>query len=230
MNMMLDIIGSMVIRGSIVLMTFYLMINLQNALYKKTAVAIVKQKTVVPAQVLTDDLRLAGYGPTTSKDFAIAKSDEMQFSADINGDSTSLIWNEATSSYVSTVNADYQSGNIPEIIHYYLGAAPAGSTHRVLYRQINAATPLELARDVDSVYFTYYNVFGTSVSGLNVSGIKSVKISLVMASAEKLADEITTAPRRGGLYTGKHTVDTTSFYKTEYVKAYWERTLFPQNL
>ena len=210
MSIMLDIIGSMIIRGSIVLMTLYLSISLQNALYKKTMVAVVKQKTVVPAQVLTDDIRLAGYGPTgTTKIFATATSQDMMFTADIDDDGAT------------------------ETVRYYLSAAYTGSTHKSLLREVSSISggaAYELARDVDSLYFTYYNVNGTSVSGVNVAGIKSVKVSLVMASAAKLADEITAAPRASGLYTGKHTVDTTSLYTTEYVKAYWERTLFPQNL
>ena len=210
MSIMLDIIGSMIIRGSIVLMTLYLSISLQNALYKKTMIAATKQKTVIPAQLLTDDIRLAGYGPTgTTKVFATASSQDMKFTADVDND------------------------GVVETVRYYLGSAYTGSTHKSLLREVSSISggaAFEVARDVDSLYFTYYNTNGTSVSGVNVAGIKSVKVSLVMASASKLADEITAAPRQGGIYTGKHTVDTTSFYKTEYVKTYWERTLFPQNL
>ena len=66
MSTMLDIIGSMVIRGAIVLMTLYLSVGLQSA-YTYSRRRVMKQKTVVPAEVLTDDIRLAGYGPTGTK-------------------------------------------------------------------------------------------------------------------------------------------------------------------
>ena len=49
MSTMLDIIGSMIIRGAIVLMTLYLSVGLQNAYTYKSTLYIVKQKTVVPA-------------------------------------------------------------------------------------------------------------------------------------------------------------------------------------
>ncbi len=210
MSVMLDIIGSMVIRGAIVLMTLYLSVGLQSAYTYKSTLYIVKQKTVVPAEVLTDDIRLAGYGPTTSKIFATATPEAMQFYADINNDS------------------------IPETVHYYLGTAYGGSNHRSLYREvssINGGAPFELARDVDSLCFTYYDSYGNTVSGSNVSGIKSIKVSLVMESSAQMADEITTAPTSSGLYSHEDTANTgTTNFPTKYVRAFWERTVFPQNL
>ncbi len=74
MSVMLDIIGSMVIRGAIVLMTLYLSVGLQNAYTYKRALYIVKQKTVVPAEILTDDIRLAGFGPPDIKKFSTQPS------------------------------------------------------------------------------------------------------------------------------------------------------------
>ena len=210
MSVMLDIIGSMVIRGAIVLMTLYLSVSLQSAYTYKNTLYTVKQKTVIPAQVLTDDIRLAGYGPTTSKIFTTAMSQAMQFSADINNDS------------------------VAETVHYYLGPTYTGSTHRSLYREvssINGGAPYELARDVDSLCFTYYDVYGNTLSGSNVSGIKSIKVSLVMESNAEVADEITTAPSASGLYSKEVSTDTvTANFGTKYVRAFWERTVFPQNL
>jgi len=210
MSVMLDIIGSMVIRGAIVLMTLYLSVGLQSAYTYKSTLYIVKQKTVVPAEILTDDIRLAGYGPTTSKVFDTAQSQAIQFHADINNDS------------------------IPETVYYFLGPTYTGSIHRSLFRavsSINGGTPFELARDVDSLCFTYYDVYGNTLSGSNVWGIKSIKVSLVMESSGQVADEITTAPAGPGLYTNQPPVDnTTTNFPTKYVRAFWERTVFPQNL
>lgn len=194
MATMIDIIGSTIIRGAIVLIILNLNISLNNALSQKTVRAALKQKTVVPAQVLTDDIRLAGYnqpynpGPPF-KPFAIAKSDEIQFLADLDSDSTA------------------------DVVHYYLGAAPSGSTHRVLYRQLNGGASFELARDVISLTFTYYNSFGSTIApGLNKTGIKSISVKLKIESSVQATEGIGT--------------DNTARYET----AYWERTLFPQNL
>jgi hypothetical protein len=195
MGVMIDIIGSTIIRGAIVLVILNINVSLNNSLTQKTVRAALKQKTVVPAQILTDDIRLAGYNQpfspvgTTLKPFAIAKADEIQFLADLNSDSTT------------------------DVVRYYLGAAPVGSTHRVLYRQLNGGTSFELARDVISLTFTYYNSVGFTIApGINKSGIKSISIKLKIESNIQVTEGIGT--------------DNTARYET----AYWERTLFPQNL
>jgi hypothetical protein len=188
MGVMIDIIGSTIIRGVIVLVILNLNVSLNNALAEKTARAIVKQKTVVPAQVITDDLRSAGYN-MVQKTFPIAKADEV------------------------TINTDFDNDGIAETVHYYLGAAPAGSTHRILYRQLNGGTSFELARDVDSLVFKYYDFNGATLApGLNVNYIKSIYVRLVIESNAQVSEGIGT--------------DSTP----KYVKAYWERTIFPYNL
>lgn len=191
MGVMIDIIGSTIIRGVIVLVILSLNISLNNALSQKTVRAALKQKTVVPAQILTDDIRLAGYNQPTfpPKAFAIAKADEVTFTADLDDD------------------------GVTETVHYYLGAAPAGSTHRVLYRQRNGGAPFELARDVISLTFTYYTSSGATIlPGTNRTGIKSISIQLKMASSVQVTEGIGT--------------DNTARDET----AYWERTVFPQNM
>ena len=91
--------------------------------------------------MLTDDIRLAGYGPTgTTKTFDTAMSQAMAFTADINND------------------------GVADFVHYYLGSAYSGSTHRSLYKVscINGGSAYELARDVDSLCFTYYDSLGNT--------------------------------------------------------------------
>jgi hypothetical protein len=191
MGVMIDIIGSTIIRGAIVLVILNLSVSLNNALSQKTVRAALKQKMVVPAQILTDDIRLAGYNQPAfpPKSFAIAKADEIQFVADLNSDSTT------------------------DVVHYYLGAPPTGSTHRVLYRQLNGGASFELARDVDSLIFTYYTSTGAAIlPGTNRSGIKSISIKLVIESNIQAIEGIGN--------------DNTARYE----KAYWERTIFPQNM
>jgi hypothetical protein len=189
MGVMIDIIGSTIIRGAIVLVILNINVSLNNSLTQKTVRAALKQKTVVPAQILTDDIRLAGYNQTAPKVFAIAKSDEIQFLADLESDSTT------------------------DVVRYYLGAAPVGSTHRVLYRQLNGGASFELARDVISLTFTYFNSVGATIApGTNKLGIKSISIKLKIESNIQVTEGIGT--------------DNTARYET----AYWERTLFPQNL
>jgi len=204
MGVMIDIIGSTIIRGAIVLVILNLNISLNNALSDKTVRAALKQKTVVPAQILTDDIRLAGYGPTTSKKFYKAQLSEIEFDAVLNP--------------VDTYDPDPYLGvhtdPAPSRVHYYLGAAgPEIPPHRVLYRQLNGGAPFELARDVVSLTFTYYNSVGNTIAaGNDKLGIKSISIKLKIASNAQVIEGIGT--------------DNTAKYET----AYWERTIFPQNL
>lgn len=195
MGVMIDIIGSTIIRGAIILVILNLNVSLNNALSQKTVRAALKQKTVVPAQILTDDIRLAGYnqpGPPSfsPKALAIADTSEIKFLADLNSDSTT------------------------DIVHYYLGAADPVSKHRVLCRQLNnAVTPDTLARDVISLRFTYYNSSGGTIPpGTNRTLIKSISIKLTIESNIQVTE---------GIGTGN---------SARYERAYWERTIFPQNL
>ncbi len=189
MGVMIDIIGSTIIRGAIILVILNLNVSLNNALSQKTVRAALKQKMVVPAQILTDDIRLAGYNQSGSKVFPMARANEIQFLADLNSDSTA------------------------DIVHYYLGAAPAGSTHRVLYRQLNLGASFALASDVVSLSFFYYSSLGSAISpGDNKLGIKFISVKLKIESNTQVIE---------GVGTGN-----TARYET----AYWERTIFPQNL
>jgi hypothetical protein len=189
MGVMIDIIGSTIIRGVIVLVILSLNVSLNNALTQKTVQAALKLKMLVPTQVLTDDMMLAGYNQGTTKVFPMARANETQFVADLNNDGTA------------------------DIVHYYLGAAPAGSTHRVLYRQLNLGTSFELARDVISLTFSYYSSLGSPIiPGDNKLGIKSISIKLKIESNIQAIE---------GIGTGN-----TANYET----AYWERTIFPQNM
>jgi len=198
----------MIVRGAIMLTFLYLTINLQNALYEKTIYAAVKQKAVIPAQILTDDIRLAGYGSATSKTFPIAYAQAIEFYADVNNDSSA------------------------EWLYYYLGSAYAGTNHKSLFRVRNGGAPYELARDVDSLSFTYYDNTGTAIApGLNVSGIKSIKVWLSLESNAQTTDIMTSGRPSKGLYSTNKSTDTvSSAFATHYVRAVWERVIFPENL
>ena len=193
MGVMIDIIGSTIIRGVIVLVILNLNVSLNNALSQKTVRAALKQKTVVPAQILTDDIRLAGFNQAAPKTFAVADTSEIKFLADLNNDGST------------------------DIVRYYLGAAPTGSTHRVLYRQLNNGASFELARDVISLKFTYYNSLAGTITP-HASGwpptanIKSISIKLVIEANAQTTE---------GIGTGN---------TASYERAYWEQTIFPQNL
>lgn len=81
MGVIFDILGSFVVRAAIVVTILNLMITLNEALYKKTDQAFLNEVIAAPAQLITEDLKLAGY--SASNTFPIAYVNEMSFLADI---------------------------------------------------------------------------------------------------------------------------------------------------
>jgi hypothetical protein len=158
MGTMLDVIGSIVIRGAIMLAVLNLTIQMNSALYQKTALAAARQATVIPAQIMYGDIYLAGYNDPT-KMFGKAKPNEIVFYADID------------------------TNGVADTVHYYLGS---GSSANILYRQvssINSNRAALIAHNVISMTFDYYNIDGSSAtqsSTVNVGGVKSIKLKLTI--------------------------------------------------
>jgi hypothetical protein len=161
MNVILDIIGSFVIRGMIVLIVLTAMVSLNNSLFRQTERVALNDLVTNTSETIYNDFSLAGYGASTSKVFNKADSIEAIFSADLDNDGTA------------------------ETVRYYLGAGAAGS-HRILYRTLNAGTPFEIARDVILIRFYYYSATNVSLTGTTVSGIKSINVSLTIESNHQL--------------------------------------------
>ncbi|MCX6136683.1 MAG: hypothetical protein NTV54_04205 [Ignavibacteriales bacterium] len=79
MGTVFDIIGSTLIRGAIMLAMINLTVQMNEALFKKTTLAASRQASVIPAQILYNDLYSAGYGVAYPKTIATAKSNEILF-------------------------------------------------------------------------------------------------------------------------------------------------------
>ncbi len=201
MAVILDILGSFVIRAAIVVVILNLMINLHQELSKNTEriylntslygsgdTTLAKYKFLGGvSQVIASDIKLAGFG--ASKIFATAQSNDVSFYADTGNAGTS------------------------QTIRYYISPTSPATAHKILYRTVDAGTPLEVARDVITFNLLYYKVDGTLASyGINVSGIKSIYITLVMES------NMTEQTYQGALN------DTLA------LQAKWERLFFPENL
>ena len=187
MAVMLDIIGSFVIRAAVVLIILTTMVNLSNSLYRQSERVALETLVTGAGETISNDLSLAGYR-SASKLFLTADSVQTRFYADLNDDGA------------------------VEIVRYYLSAGASGS-HRILYRSLNGGTAFEIARDVVLLQFTHYSVTGSSLTGTNVSGVKSVRISLTIESNHKLRS----------FYSGR--TDT-----LQYQKATWQGYVFPENL
>lgn len=158
MGVIIDIIGMLVIRASIIAIILNLMVNLHEALYKYTERNYLNNTLTGAAQTISADLKLAGYN-SANKRFPVAKTNDMSFRADTENDST------------------------VDVVRYYLN--PTTGTNKVLYRTVNSGTAMQVARDVDSFYVYYYRANGanaTSGSTTNVNNIKSVYVKLKITS------------------------------------------------
>ncbi|MGH2569432.1 MAG: hypothetical protein ACRDGA_13925 [Bacteroidota bacterium] len=87
MNIILDIVGSLAIRGAIVLVVLQLNVSLHQTLYLKTATANVRGNLATMVSIIEADVRQAGYG-VTGTTFLTIDSDDVEFLADLNNDGT----------------------------------------------------------------------------------------------------------------------------------------------
>ncbi len=161
MGVILDIVFSFVIRAMIVLIVLTAMISLNNSLFRQTDRVALNDFVRGAAETIENDISLAGYGPSTPKEFTVADSIETEFSADLNND------------------------GMAETVRYYLGSGASGS-HRILYRTLNSGADFEIARDVILLRFTYYSATSAPLSGTGISGVKSIKVQLTIESNHSL--------------------------------------------
>jgi hypothetical protein len=78
----LDLIGATIIRGGIVLILLRLTLSMQEVLYERTEKAAMERNLSTVTEVLSYDLRQAGYG-VTGMPISIRDSSRVKFAADI---------------------------------------------------------------------------------------------------------------------------------------------------
>lgn len=162
MGVVIDIIGSFIVRAAIVGMILQLMITLSDALYRNTERQALNEEASNITQIISSDLKLAGYGSNTVKQFPIASASDMQFRTDLNND------------------------GIAETVRYYLGS---GSNNTTLYRTWaypSFSQTLEVARDVSRFRVNYYTISGTPTNSTGISVIKSVLVTIEIDAKSKL--------------------------------------------
>jgi len=172
MGAMLDIIGSLAIRGVILTLIINLIITLRDAQYERTSVATTGQNLSVAARIMEKDLKYAGYNAADSIDvFLIADSQQVEFLGDVDNDSTL------------------------DIVNYQIVANPSGEVDsKVIARTLNSAFPLYIANGPVSMKIMYYDAAGTSTSTL--SNISSLSVLLSMKNNYPIDDTLFATIRR----------------------------------
>lgn len=187
MGVIFDILGSFVVRAAIVAVMLNLMLSLHEQLQKKNEQAYMNEVMAAPALTIVSDLKLAGYNSSSSND------------------STKMF--PVASANEMQFFADTDENGSSELIRYYVN-------NGILYRTVNGANALELARSVTAFQLTYYFASGFATApGINVWGIKSIDVRLQMQSAS-----LGVTSRFSG-------VSDSTLYTVE-----WREHVFPKNL
>lgn len=171
----LDIIQSYFIKGMIILIIVQVTLLLQDTLYEKAEKSVVEQELSTASYTFSSDFRQIGYN-VSSIPFILTDTSAITFLGDFDNNGT------------------------PDQVKYYL--TPADSPKYILYRVMNAGTPLPIGRHITQFRLYYYDSLGQVT--LNKASIKSVLVTMQMQS--------------------------NSYINGTYPKAAWQAQIFPPNL
>jgi hypothetical protein len=163
MTVFLDILGSWILRISLIAIMLSLIVNMNSVVYQSNQRSAAKRFIATADSVIYSDLNEAGQG-VSGTTFVTATSNEMQFYGDINNYSG--------------------SGGLVETIRYYTVAVPpanlGNATTYKLYRYVNnenGGAALLLGSNFVTVKFTYYDKTGAVTATL--ANIVAVRVKLV---------------------------------------------------
>jgi hypothetical protein len=162
MTIFLDLLGSWVIRASLITVMLTLTVNMNNALYQSNQQATAKRLIVAVDSIIYSDLNMAGYTPYG--------------------------WTPPSSAFDLTTNdstlyfyGDLNNGGIPETVRYWVSFDNSTGL-RKLYRYVNnenGGKDLLLGKNFTKVTFLYYDASGAPTS--TPAKIASVRVQLAAA-------------------------------------------------
>lgn len=144
-NVILDIMGSMIIGGILLMTLFRMSDRATESTYNKTGDLIIQQNIATVVRTLEYDFRKIGYCaewtkiPNPSKSIIFADKDKVKFLTDVDRD-----------------------GEV-DTMYYYIGPASeliytANPRDRFLYRVVNNEKPVKVNLGVTQFDLVYYNV------------------------------------------------------------------------
>lgn len=151
MSVFLDLIGSWIVRASLIAVMLTLTVNMNNALYLSTQEVNAKALVSVVDSVIYADVNAAGYNvssPVPSNTFYSFSATNLSFYADLPG------------------------GVTPDLIKYTTVYDATTKLYK-LYRQVNSGTNALLG-SYSNVTFKYYNAGGVETASANA--IKQVRV------------------------------------------------------
>lgn len=173
MGAIIDIVGSLALRGVIIALVMNLILTLRDAEYERTSVAAATQNVATAARVIERDLKCAGYyvQDTVLTAFLIATSEHVQFRGAMKNDST-----------INTIDIR-------------IADDPSGETgSKVIARSIDSGLPLYLARGSVTMSIEYYDSLGVTTSTLN--DIMSISVLLSQKNEYSMTDTLSSTIKK----------------------------------
>lgn len=174
MSIALDLIGSAVLMGTLMLSILGININMANERAASTAEFHVQTELIQLGRIIEFDLYKIGYDIASNRKIITADTSRIKFKTNL--------WNVA--------------GKI-DSVEYILGSLVTGSENprdRVLTRYENI-TGVLINYSITRFVLSYYNkrdsLLATPVTGNNLDSIKSIKIYLTLESPEPLGFDST---------------------------------------
>ena len=167
MNVILDLVGSAIIGGILLLMIFNAKIYQTNSRFASDSELQMQQNARTLADIVSYDLRKIGYECKTNP-FLQADSEHVSFYADMNRDGTQ------------------------DVVTYFLSdtskaQATPNPNDRVLMRIVNSDTIAGPSLGLTKLKFSYFNQVGVPVTDFNQ--IAFIKAELWVESAEPVNNE-----------------------------------------
>lgn len=154
MSVFLDLIGSWIIRASLIAVMLTLSVNMNNALYQSTQQVNAKALVSVVDSVIYADVNAAGYNvtaPAPSNTFTDFTATRLEFNADLPG------------------------GVTPDLIKYTTVYSEPTKLYK-LYRRVNSGTNMLLGSDYSTIKFQYYDASGVETAV--AANIRQVRVKV----------------------------------------------------
>jgi hypothetical protein len=172
-NVILDIMGSIIIGGILLVTLFRMSDRATESTYNKTGDLTTQQNIAAVVGVLEYDFRKIGYCadwtkiPNPAKSIVFADKDKVKYLTDVDRNGT-----------VDTMS--YYIGPTSELIY------TANPRDRFLYRVINNEKPVKVNLGVTQFSLVYYNVFKDVIPApvVNPGEIYTIQISVAVEDVE----------------------------------------------
>lgn len=181
-NVILDILGSTVVGGILMLSLFRINDSVAENTYTGNGELIAQQNLATVVQILEADFRRIGYCADWQKI-------PVPTQAILQADSTSI-------RYLTDVDSD---GNV-DTMHYYLGptselTVTPNPRDRYLYRVVNSETPVGVNLGVTQFNLNFFNVLGNPISfPISVPGeIYTMQIDITVEDVAAYNEQYSTA-------------------------------------